>query len=210
MLMQNIKRSSKEKTKNIDYKEVLKNKSLWMFVVLYVFIMGPLVCGDHFFSVYLDTRGIDSSGYGYIYSFYVVVEVILLFIFNKKSDKLNNNILLLIASIMVVLRSIVFASYMPLIGVIIASSFRGVAYAILLHVAFKKIVDIVGENNSTFGVMIMTFCQSIFVFSFNIIDGFIIEHTSTYAYFYFLMALFGCISMLIMIIKLTVDKKLIK
>ena len=45
--------------KILDKKSVLKNKNLWFFIIVYSLIMGPLVCGDHFFSVYLESRGLN-------------------------------------------------------------------------------------------------------------------------------------------------------
>ena len=184
----------------IDKKSVIKNKRLWFFIIIYVLIMGPLVCGDHFFSTYLESRDLGATYYGLVYSYYVIVEVVLLFVFNKYSDKINNNLLLIIASLCVFIRLMVNGLYLPVSIVCILSALRGISYACLLHVAFKKVVDIVGSNNGTFGIMLMTLFQSIFVTIFNNVNGIIITNTSSYCYFYLLMAVFSFVGIIFTLI----------
>lgn len=193
--------------KILDKKSVLKNKNLWFFIIVYALIMGPLVCGDHFFSVYLESRGLNTTQYGLIYSYYVIVEVIILFILNKYNDKINNNLLLIIASVGVFVRLLINGLYLPLSVVGVLSCLRGISYACLLHVSFKKVVDIIGTINGTFGIMLMTLVQSIFVVLFDNINGNIIAATNSYQIFYIMMSAFSFIGLIITIIYFIIDKK---
>ena len=208
-----ICRYNEEKEKEeiaYDKISILYNKKLWFFIFVHVLIMFPLVCGDHFFSLYLESRGLNTTTYGLIYSYYVVVEVVLLYFLNKYSKKINNNILLIIAGFGVTLRLLVNGMYLPIGVVGILSCLRGISYACLLHVSFKKVVDIIGSRSGTFGIMLMTLVQSIFVMLFDNINGTIISNTNSYQHFYLLMSLISFIGLIITIIYYFKDKKEVK
>lgn len=196
-----IKPMEYEETKEkSNYKVLFKNKSYLIFVIFIVILLGTLNAGDHFFSVYLESRSIASNQYGMIYSYYVIIEVVLLFIFSKLSNKLNNNILLIIASICLTLRLFINGMYAPLVIVVIASGLRGVSYAIILHTSFKTITQILGKEKATSGIMFMTLCSSLYLFLFNNVDGFIIEKTQGYQVFYLILAIISLFSLFLSIV----------
>ena len=126
---------------------------------------------------------------------------------NKYNKKINNNFLLIIASIGVFVRLLINGLYLPLSVVGVLSCLRGISYACLLHVSFKKVVDIIGTNNGTFGIMLMTLVQSIFVVLFDNISGNIIAATNSYQIFYIMMSAFSFIGLIITIIYFIIDKK---
>lgn len=185
----------------VKIKDLFKNKEFVLFLLLYTFLMGTTNAGDYFFSVYLNTRGITSSEYGMIYSYYVIVEVVLLFIFTKKADKINNNKLLILASFLLGCRMLINGMYASLPVVIVSSGLRGVTYAILLHVSFQTVLKIVKEQYATTGIMLITLGQSIFVLIFNNVNGHLIEKTNTYKYYYLLMFIFSIIALFLAIIR---------
>ncbi len=199
--------SFEERKTNVKFREILKNKKYICFVLLYVLVLGTLNAGDYFFSVYLESRSITSNQYGMIYSYYVVIEVILLFIFSKWTKKINDYILLVIAGICLTLRLIINGMYAPLIAVILASGLRGVSYAIILHTSFRTVTSLVGPERATKGIMFMTLCSSIYVFIFNNIDGVIIEKTNTYRTFYLILAAISCIGLIGCLVNLFINKK---
>lgn len=185
----------------VKIRDLFKNKEFVLFLMLYTFLMGTTNAGDYFFSVYLNTRGITSSEYGMIYSYYVIVEVVLLLIFTKMADKINNNKLLIIASFLLGCRMLINGMYASLPVVIALSGLRGITYAILLHVSFQTVFKIVKEKYATTGIMLITLGQSIFVLIFNNVNGNLIEKTNTYKYYYLLMFMFSIIALVLAIIR---------
>lgn len=185
----------KEETKNIEFRKVFKNKEFIIFLLLYIVLMGTTNASDNFFSVYLKSRGINETKYGFIYAYYVIIEVVLLLIFTKNANKINNNILLIIASLALSTRVFINGLYASIILVVVSAGLRGVTYAILLHVSFQQVYHIVGEDLATSGIMAMTMGQAVFVLVFNNINGNLIEKTNTYKYYYLLMFLFSIIAL---------------
>ena len=161
-------------------KEVLMNKRYLLYVMLYVFIVGTCFAGDNFLSVYFESRGIESNQYGIIFAYVVIVELIMLIILGKLSKKINKDMLLVIAAILLVFRFMINGLYVSLPLTIICAGFRGITYSILIHISFERVHEIVGSKNSTFGVMFMTLCYSIFLFIFNNLNGNFIEKTNDY------------------------------
>lgn len=208
-LLKPLQEESENKPK-VKLSSLLKVKGFVYFLILYTLLMGSINAGDHFFSVYLLERGLTSSTYGMVYSYYVIIEVILLAIFSKASRKINNNLLLVIASAALCLRFLVNGLYAPLWLVIILAGLRGVAFAVILHVSYQTVLKIVGKEKATTGIMLITLGQAIFVFIFNNIDGNLIEITKTYRYYYLLMGLFSLITMVLTIIRYFTCQKIVK
>lgn len=199
--------SNKEVVGRPKYRYLLKNKEYLLFALFYVVFIGMMNSSDHFFAVYLESRGITSSEYGMIYSYYVFLEVIVLFVLGRTKKKLNNDILLTLAGIFMLLRQIINYMNAPIIIVIIASGFRGISWAIILHVAYRYVVDILGDSLGTIGIMTMTLFQSLLIFVLNNIDGNLIEKYQNYKPFYMLMIILASIALLIQIIRFIIHKK---
>ena len=102
--------------------------------------------------------------------------------------------------------------YVSLPIVIICAGLRGITYSIMIHISFEKVLNIVGPNNSTLGVMFMTLCYSIFLFVFNNLDGSIIESAGNYTPFYTLMVCLSAIGVILTFIQYIIkkDKNVIK
>lgn len=188
-----------EKQEKVNFRIVFKNKGFVLFLILYTILMGTTNAGDNFFSVYLNSRGIGSTEYGFIYAYYVIIEVILLLLFSKFSKKLNNSALLVIASFALTIRMLINGMYASIPLVIISAGLRGVTYAILLHVSFKQVYQIIGDHLATSGIMAITLGQAMFVLLFNNINGNLIEITNTYKYYYLLMFIFACFALILSI-----------
>ena len=189
------------------YKDLLKNKEYMLFALFYIVFIGMMNSSDHFFSVYLESRGITSSEYGMIYSYYVFLECIVLFILGRCKKKLNNDLLLLLAAIFMLLRQIVNYMNAPIIFVILASGFRGISWAIILHIAYRYVVDILGDVLGTIGIMTMTLFQSLLIFILNNVDGNLIEKYQSYKPFYMLMIVLAVIALIIQIIRFIINNK---
>ena len=189
------------------YRDLLKNKEYLLFALFYVVFIGMMYASDYFFPVYLETRGITSSQYGLIYSYYVTLEVIVLFLLTRIKKQINNNLLLALATLFMLIRQIVNYLNAPIAIVIIASGFRGISWAIILHISYKYVVDLLGEKLGTIGIMTMTLFQSLLIFILNNVDGTLIEKYQSYKPFYMLMIVLAILACIIQIFRLMVYKR---
>ena len=189
---------------------VLKNKELWFFGIVYMLLLGTTKITDNFFSVYLESRGLGAKDYGLIYSYFVLFEVISLIVFDKLLKKNANTYLwFLISCVCLITRTFVNYLYLPIIVVVLITCLRGFGYAIILHITYAKAIDIVGEKASTKAIMFLTLLYSIFVFAFNNIGGLVIEAYS-YKTFYMMGIIIVVFTMLLILIKLIIDKKRVR
>jgi hypothetical protein len=189
------------------YRDLLKNKEYLLFALFYVVFVGMIYASDYFFPVYLETRGITSSQYGLIYSYYVTLEVIVLFLLSRSKKQINNNLLLALATLFMLTRQTVNYLNAPIVIVIIASGFRGISWAIILHISYKYVVDLLGEKLGTIGIMTMTLFQSLLIFILNNVDGTLIERYQSYQPFYMLMIVLAILACIIQIFRLMVYKR---
>ncbi len=215
LLMPLTRNSNNENNEKISIKEILltllKNKKYLFFVLFYMLLMGTQTTTDAFFSLYLSSRGVSSSEYGIVYSYFVSFEVITLFIINKKKkSSLNKNfscfILLAAASLLLTIR--MFINYLNLNIYIVEgfSALRGIAYAFILHTAFQYVQSIVPEKCASTAIMLQTFVYSIYVAVFNNINGNIIKNYS-YKTFYFISLMIALFTLFISIIRIIIFKK---
>ncbi len=178
----------KEKSSVKEYIEVFKNKELILFAIFYAIMYGTHYSTDYFFSTYLESRGIGADQFGMIYSFFVGVEVAALLVLNKIGRKISTKLLLLIASAALFIRLVINGLYLPLPLTIAFTALRGTGYACILSSMCLEVINIVGEEKSTKGIMLVTLAFSIYVFAFNNINGIIIENYS-YKNFYYINAI---------------------
>lgn len=169
------------------YKEVICNKRFILYVVFYMLFYGVLKTSNNFYSLLLESRGLSEDIFGYNYALFVGVEVIILFVFDRKNRKLNYKYLLGIAVMSLAIMSLVNASSLPPIVLIIFSGLRGVSWGIILHISNKIIVQFVGIKNATLGTMLLDLAYSVIVIICNTSGGYIIEAT-TYQVFYLILA----------------------
>lgn len=188
------------------YKELFKNKKYFFFLIFYFLMMGVIFTNNAFLPTYLETRGIDSGQYGLVYSYCVICECIVLALLNIKKFKFNNHILLIISSAFLFIRLFVCYLNAPIWLVIATTGLRGAGYAIMLHVSYRYIIDLVGERLAQLGIMVCTLFYFIFIFILNNVNGILIENYG-YTLFYLLGSI-GAIIILIMSIFLKPENKI--
>ncbi|MBO4623154.1 MAG: MFS transporter [Bacilli bacterium] len=183
------------KKDSVDYKVVLSNKRFVFFMFFYGLMLALIFTNNNFFGTYLETRGVDSDGYGLVFSYFVAVELVVLLVLNKIKKKTSPYVLLIISAISLVIRLLVCYLYAPVWLVIVSSGLRGIGYGIILHVSYQYVIDLVGEDKATKGIMLCTLVYSILLFAFNNINGNLIE---AYGYKnYYLINLIASIVLLI-------------
>lgn len=180
MLFKNIEieeENKVEKKKDLkDYKVIMHNKKFVLFMFFYGIMLALIFTNNNFFGTYLETRGIDSDGYGLVYSYFVLTELILLIVLSHIKFKKTPYILLVVSALSLVLRLLPCFLYAPVWLVILSSGLRGVGYAIILHVSYQYVIDLVGEDKATKGIMLCTLIYSILLFAFNNLNGNLIEN----------------------------------
>lgn len=196
---------NEEKVEKAKYKELFKNKKFVYFLIFYFIMTAVIFTNNAFLPTYLETRGIDSGQYGLVYSYCVIIECIVLFVLNLKKVKISNHVLLITSSIMLFIRLFVCFLNAPIMVVIILTGLRGAGYAIMLHVSFKYVIDLVGEKLGQLGIMVCTLFYAIFVFILNNLNGVLIEN---YGYrLFYLLGSIGAIIILVMAIFLKPDNR---
>ena len=163
------------KTDFSDYKVVLSNKRFVFFMAFYGLMLALIFTNNNFFSTYLETRGVDSDGYGLVFSYFVAVELVVLLVLTKIKKKISPYPLLIISAASLVIRVLVCYLYAPVWLVIVSSGLRGIGYGIILHISYQYVIDLVGEDKATKGIMLCTLVYSILLFIFNNLNGNLIE-----------------------------------
>ena len=177
------------------YKEVFKNKGYIIFLIFYVFCYGVLKANNNYYGLLLESRGIGSTGYGYIYAGCVFVEVICLLLFNKFEKKLNFKLLMFLSMLSICILCLVNGSNLPIYVIAGFCALRGIAFSILLHVNYKILVNLVGVRNSTIVIMLEELGVNILVIILSTIGGNIIEYVS-YNAFYLTIGSIGVINLI--------------
>lgn len=178
-----------------DVKAVLNNKGFMLFTISYMILLGLYRTSSNFYPLLLQSRGLGTDVFGYNYTLYVLVEVVLLFIFDKIDKKLNYQILFLIGAISMTLTLGVNATNLPSWVLIAFSMLRGVSNAVTLHLGAKVVVNLLGVNNTTTGSMILYLGTSIVYVICNTIGGAVIEQISYQAY-YLMIAILSLVNVI--------------
>lgn len=185
-------------------KYLFRNKKYVFFIIFYCLLYGTQYSSGSFYSLYLSSRGITSSQYGLIYSYFVIFEVVTLFILNKKLKSDNKNInkpLLLISSILLFIRLLVNYLDLNIYIVIFISCLRGIGYAFILHTAFTYVQLIVKKESASLAIMILTLFYSIYVAIWNNVNGMLIDKYS-YKTFHLVNAILALVAIILAIIRL--------
>ena len=174
------------KTDRPKYRELFSNKAFYLYASIFILLLSSVYASDHFFSLFLATKGIDEGGYGIIYAYYVVVECITLLILSRLKGRLKAEWLILICCIILFCRQLVNVLPLPPIAIAIGAGFRGLFYGFFLHVAYVYVEHLVGKRLATIGIMTMMLGEAILLFALENLDGIII-HQFGFRPFYLLM-----------------------
>ncbi len=183
-----LKNDRIEITKKRDLKSLLKNVNFYKYLFFYVLVIGSVRIGDSFFGVYI-TRdlGLTSIGYGWVYSAFVLVEVIVLRYMSIKGNTFSEKNLMIIASLSFIVRFIIYFLPVPLEIIIISTMLRGLGWGIVLFVHIKYIINIVKVENVTTAILIVTLLFSIFTGVGNWITGLFVKENG-YPLLYLILA----------------------
>lgn len=176
-------------SEKVRFFELFKNKEYLPYLFVFVLFIAILFSSDHFFSLFLKTKGLDEADYGFVYSYYVVIESIVLIILARFKGKLNGDLLLLIAIISMIARHFINFLDLNVYIIVFASGLRGVAAGIFFYAAYTYFLKILGARLTTKGIMLANFGQLLGIFLMDDVNGVIIEHLGFRIFYLIVIAL---------------------
>ncbi|GEM_PF-668189 len=162
--------------KKRDFKSLFRNVDFYKYLIFYTLVIGSVRIGDSFFGVYLmEDFGISMIQYGWLYSAFVLVEVLIMRFLMVRGSHYNDKTLFIVAGILFVFRFLVY-SLEPSLPIIFAVTLlRGAGWGIILYAHVKFIIKIVKVENVTSAILIVTLLFSIYTGIGNFISGSFIE-----------------------------------
>lgn len=191
----NVTKDGEEVKRN--YKAILKNKTFIVYMIVFFLVNTVSFAADNFVGLYFtDYHNLSSSHWSLIFASFLLTEFLVMFILSRRSEKVNVNISWVIISILYPLRSLIFALDLPLSLTIIAASFRGISYGLLLAVNVKCIEKICGIENVTAALFIMAIFTAIIQALSSFVFGGMIEEVG-YQFFFMIVSICGFTGMVI-------------
>lgn len=191
---------------NIKPIEVFKNKSYYLYLIVFVLFMTICFSGDHFFSLFLKSKGFDESQFGFVYSYYVIIETIVMIILTKFKDKLKGDVLILAAIVFMLIRQFVNFLDLNIVSIIILSGLRGISVGIFFHVAYTYFLKLLGLRLTTIGIMIANCGQQLGIFLMDNVNGQVIDNYG-FKTFYLILVILCVVLLLIQIIRMVLFKR---
>lgn len=188
------------------YKELLSHKEFYLYCIVYALLLGSAFASDHFFSLFLKTKGIGEDGYGLVYSYYVIVECITLFVLGKWKKEFKADNIILICGIALFLRQFINFLDLPAPIIVVAAGFRGFFFALFLHTTYSYCEKLLGKRLSIIGIMTMALLQAIVLAILEFTDGIIIKNNG-YQMFYLLMMILAFVAIILQVVRIIVNKK---
>lgn len=188
------------------YKEVITNKKLILLLIFYTLLNSTNYSVDSFLSVFFSSLGVSSGQYGFIYSYYVVFEVITLLILPKLHKKPKSEILFIIASILFSTRLLSYYLQLNIFWIVLFTSFKGIVNGIILYTFYTTVLEIVGKKNTTIAILLFNLVHAIYIAIGNNIFGKLIE-TNGYKDLHLVGFIISLLALLLSIIRLIISFK---
>ncbi len=188
-----------------DLKGLLRNADFYKYLIFYTLVMGSVRIGDAFFGVYITSDlGLSTIGFGWVFSAFVLVEVIFMRLTALKGNNYSEKQLMIFASVLFMLRFLIYFLNPSLPIIILVTLLRGVSWGVVLYVHIKIIVRIVKLENVTSAILIITLVFSIFTGVGNFLTGLFVKNFGYQWFFLTLTAMIalGLISFLVFTPKL--------
>lgn len=198
-----ISKSSDNKTR---YKDICSNKFVIVFLVFYTLLNSTTYSIDSFLSTFYESLNVDSKGYGFIYSFFVLFEVITIIILNKLKSRPSEGTLFIVVSILNCLRMLVFFINPSLTIVVIFTGLKGIVNGIVYSILFPYLIKLVGTSLATTCTLIFNTVHSIYIAIANNIFGNVIDSYG-YKYLYLIGLIISIITVVMSLVNNCIQKK---
>ncbi len=149
--------------KQRDLKALLHNGNFFRYLIFYTIVVGAVRIGDSFFGVFLTNEiHLSLSGYGLLYSAFVLVEVITLRFLTLKGYIYKERTMILFASFLFLVRFITYSFNFSLEIMLVFTMLRGISWGTLIYTNIKYLIKIVKVENITTAILFMTLTFSLF------------------------------------------------
>ena len=174
-LLKKLDIPSKSNDKN--FKEILKNKWLYIYVIAYICIVTLNVIGDNFVPLlFTKEKGLTTTQFSIIQSAVILTEVITLIILARFFRKTKHIKIIFFLGLVYGMRCLLLSfTHLPLPVLIFAATLRGVAWACVLFVHMKYLTKLVGIKNITSSAILVSVVASLVQFGVSNFFGYIIE-----------------------------------
>lgn len=181
---------------DVGFISLIKNKDYLLYLLTYIVLFSSILSCDSFLSLFLKTKGVSNSQYGFIYSYYVIVEVIVMLIFSKciKSLSFNPSKLLILCSLSIVIRMCSYYFSDNLVVIIILTGLKGFVNAVVFSFFFQFLINIVGKSASTLAILVINTCHNIILFILNNVLGNVISSLG-YSYLYLIAIILSLVGL---------------
>ena len=167
-----------------NFKAILKNKTFAVYMLVYFLVNTVSFAADNFVGLYFtDYHDLSTSIWSLIFSSFLLTEFFVMVFLSRRGENLNLNIIWVIITILYPLRSLIFALDFPLPVSIVAASFRGLSYGLILVVNIRCIEKICGIENVTAAFFIMAIFTAIIQALSNFVFGNVIENVGFRVFF---------------------------
>ena len=168
---------TKKEEKKRNYKAIIKNKWFIGFCIAYTCTAYLTMTSDSFISlVFTKIKGVTSGQYSWIHGGAILIEVITIYALGKLRRNVNLNKIFLIAGILLFIRPFIISfTEFPTIVLMFGTWIRGIGWGMMLFVALKIIMNLVGLENTTTACLIVAIFQSLFQFIMSNVIGYTIE-----------------------------------
>ncbi len=190
-------------------KNVLSNKLFIGYLFFYILLIGSMQVGDDFFAIFLESKGQESYVYSLLMGGFILVEIATLLILGKFSKKPSIKLYFIASSVLVIKLFLQAIPNAPVSLLIISQLSRGIIWGITLFVSSFYVIQTLGFNKSTTGIVLVTFGVSIFASIFKFSGGFIIENIG-YSNFYLIIAFIALLSFIYLCVYYSYYKKIEK
>jgi PPP family 3-phenylpropionic acid transporter len=157
-----IKDASIDKKKSGgNLKELLTNPSYLNYLVFILLCLNASSLADAYFVIYLQSIGLAESNVGLVLGITVVFEALTMILLYRYGSKVSERQWIIIALILIIIRFGTYALDLPLIPVLVVSSFKGISWGIILFANIKYIIKIVGIKQVTAAILVNSIANSI-------------------------------------------------
>lgn len=201
-----FKENEKKEKAKTSFKLIIKNNRFIIYAISYVLMAGTAGIGTNFYNAYLvNIRGIPEYYCGYIMSYGVIIELITITILTKYGSKIKINVLYFIIAFAYLLKYTSITLNLPSMIIIISAGFHGLAVGAVIYIHLKFLIELIGSQHLTSGILFISIILSVFTGVGNILVGYYAEKIGYYLP-YLILSIIGIIALILFILLFKKEK----
>ncbi len=177
-----------------DLKSLVRNKRYLLFAMYYIILLGTIFGADAFLGVYFETLGVETDAFGWITFYFIIGEILVLFILSKFGHLFKTRNILILMAIMNAIRYFSYGFGLPLVAMIIISASRSISMGGILYISIRYMTEITSSKNLTLGILLYSSFRSLLTAIITVVGGYV---TDFYGYqsFYVIVGIIALIGL---------------